>query len=84
MTTIKNESIHFMLVEDSTTEASRLSLESLESSFASVKVAKVHTTVKAVEVDVTSSLHFYRTEKVRMDRTLEASLFDDPESFEIW
>lgn len=79
--TIQHESLHYALIEDTTTTASKLSLKELKP--AKVSKKKIKETVE--EAIFTAPVFFGSLER---EETLAvngpSSLFDDPEEFDAW
>ena len=78
--TIQHESLHYALIEDTTTTASKLSLKEL-------KPAKVSKKIKeTIDEAVFTAPVFFGT--VEREETLAvngpSSLFDDPEEADVW
>ena len=82
--TIQHESLHYALIEDSTTTASKLSLKELKP--AKVSKKKVREVIEVIEEAVFTTPVFFgsleREETLAVNGT--SNLFDDPEAFDVW
>lgn len=80
--TIKHESLHFALIEDTTSTASKLSLKELKPAKSSKKAIKG--TVEEAESITPYHLEIPEREEELAIVTGPSDLFDDPEAYDVW
>ena len=80
--TIQHESLHYALIEDTTTTASKLSLKELKPSKAKVSKKIKDTIEEAVFLAPVFFGSLEREETLAVNGP--SSLFDDPEDFDAW
>ena len=79
--TVRHESLHFATIEDTTSPASKLSLKALKTS--RVRKRAIIKTVEEAEYLTPYHLDIpEREEALTVDGS--STLFDDPESFDVW
>lgn len=78
--TIQHESLHYALIEDTTTTASKLSLKELKP--AKVSKKKIKETIEAVFTAPVFFGSLEQEESFAVNGT--SNLFDDPEAADVW
>jgi hypothetical protein len=79
--TIQHESLHYALIEDTTSTASKLSLKELKPSKVSKKTVK-----DTIEEAVFTTPVFFGSFECEETLAINgiSNLFDDPEAFDVW